>query len=235
MKTLTIITARGGSKGIPGKNIKPLLGKPLIGWTIEQAKESENGKNIFVSTDDPGIALVAESFGIKVPFLRPAHLARDTSPSIDSLLHVIEQYEEKNEFFDFIILLEPTSPLRDSRDIDKALQILEDHPEAESIVGVSKVEGAHPAFLVKKSASGMLLPFTDEFKVMRRQDLDELYFFEGSLYISRTSALKEKKTFYHEKTLPYVVPKWKSFEIDDPEDFLIIESLMQAKLNGILK
>ena len=223
-KILAIIPARGGSKGLPGKNIKPLLGKPLIGWTIEQALASEYIDEIFVSTDSREIADVAETFGVQVPDLRPEELANDTASSMDFILYTLYLLEKRGKKFSYIVLLEPTSPLRDVTDID----------EAESIVGVCKTEAVHPAFLTK-IIRGFLTPYTNEMKAVRRQELEELYFFEGSVYVSGVEALMRRKSFYHEKCLPYVVPKWKSFEIDDFVDFKIIEALMDLKLKGIIK
>jgi len=117
-KILALIPARGGSKGLPGKNIKPLLGKPLIAWTIEQAKASKYVDRVVVSTDDDEIAEVAIRYGAEVPFLRPKELARDDSPTIDAILHALDFFSDKGERFDLLALLEPTSPLRDSEDID---------------------------------------------------------------------------------------------------------------------
>ena len=234
-KILAIIPARGGSKGLPGKNIKPLSGKPLIGWSIEQAQASEYIDEIFVSTDSSEIATVAESFGIKVPFLRPSELATDTSPSSAFVLHTIAYYRNKGQEFDYILLLEPTSPLRDVDDINIAIEQLLNHNTAKSIVGVSKVEATHPAFLVNISKEGLLKPYLEEMKVLRRQELNDLYFFEGSLYLSETDYYIETQSFYHNLTLPYVVPKYKSYEVDDIVDFYIIEKLLELKLNNILK
>ena len=226
-KILAIIPARGGSKGLPGKNIKPLCGKPLIGWSIEQAQASEYIDEIFVSTDSSEIATVAESFGIK--------LATDTSPSSAFVLHTIDYYRNKGQEFDYILLLEPTSPLRDVDDINIAIEQLLNHNTAKSIVGVSKVEATHPAFLVNISKEGLLKPYLEEMKVLRRQELNDLYFFEGSLYLSEIDYFMKTESFYHNLTLPYVVPKYKSYEVDDIVDFYIIEKLLELKLNNILK
>ena len=234
-KILAIIPARGGSKGLPGKNIKPLCGKPLIGWSIEQAQASEYIDEIFVSTDSREIATVAERFGIKVPFLRPSELATDTSPSSAFVLHTIDYYSNKGQEFEYILLLEPTSPLRDVDDINIAIEQLLNHNTAKSIVGVSKVEATHPAFLVNISKEGLLKPYLEEMKVLRRQELNDLYFFEGSLYLSETNYYIKAESFYHNLTLPYVVPKYKSYEVDDIVDFYIIEKLLELKLNNILK
>ena len=233
-KILAIIPARGGSKRLPGKNIKPLCGKPLIGWTIEQAQSSKYIDEIFVSTDSNEIAAVAEDFGIKVPFLRPAELATDTSPSSAFVLHTIGYYRNKGQEFDYILLLEPTSPLRDITDINIAIEQLLNHDTAKSIVGVSKVEATHPAFLVDISKEGLLKPYLKEMKTLRRQELSDLYFFEGSLYLSDIEFYIKEQTFYHDLTLPYVVPKYKAYEIDDIVDFYIVEKILELKLKNIL-
>lgn len=238
MRVLYLIPARGGSKGLPGKNILPLCGKPLVAWSIETALEAarEFPGKIVVSTDDKAIADVADQYGARVPFMRPAALAADTTPSMDVVLHAIRWYAEKGEHFDLLAMLEPTSPQRDAEDISRAIRLLVSTDEAESIVGVTKTESAHPAFLVHLDRNRFISPYNKkEIKVLRRQDLDDLYFFEGSLYISKVTSLIKRETFYHEKTLGYEMPKWKSFEVDDLVDSIIIESLMNAKMKGLIK
>ena len=229
MKVLAIIPARGGSKGLPGKNIKPLLGKPLIGWTIEQAKASKYITEIFVSTDSREIADVAETFGVSVSELRPAEFASDTATSASFLIYTIEKLCKEGKFFDYIILLEPTSPLRIIEDIDNSIEKLHNTPEAESIVGVCKVEGSHPLFMVKQTDAGFLQSYLNENSVARRQDIEDLYYFEGTVYVSKTESFLKRKSFYHEKTLPYIIPKSRAFEVDDSEDWLIIESILEHK------
>lgn len=212
-----------------GKNIKPLCGKPLIGWTIEQARASKHITEIFVSTDSREIADVAESFGVSVPELRPAELASDTASSASFILYTLEKLQREGQEFDYIVLLEPTSPLREVEDIDRSIELLAADSRADSIVGVCKTECAHPVFLTRIE-EGLLRPYIGDMEAVRRQELDELYFFEGTVYVSRVNAFFEKKAFYHDKTLPYLVPKWKSFEIDDSEDWFIIESILKNKL-----
>lgn len=231
---LAIIPARGGSKGLPGKNIRPLLGKPLIGWSIEQAQQSKYIDEIFVSTDSREIADVAESFGVKVPELRPADLAVDTAPSSAFVIYTIEKYKKAGCAFDYIILLEPTSPLREVEDINKSIEILIDNSDFDSIVGVCKAEDVHPSFMVTLGEENRLVPYEQEMKTLRRQELRDVYFFEGSVYVSKCDAYLNKKAFYHDKTLAYIVPKWKSPEVDDMIDFVIIEAILNAKNNGII-
>ena len=229
MKILAIIPARGGSKGLPGKNIKPLLGKPLIGWTIEQAKASKYITEIFISTDSREIADVAEAFGVPVPELRPAELASDTATSASFVIYTIEKLRKEGKEFDYIILLEPTSPLRIVEDIDNSIEKLHQTPEAESIVGVCRVECSHPSFMVKQNDTGFLQSYLSEISVIRRQEIEDLYYFEGTVYVSKTESFLRRKGFYHEKTLPYIIPKSRAFEVDDSEDWLIIESIMEHK------
>lgn len=227
MKVLAIIPARGGSKGLPGKNIRPLCGKPLIGWTIEQAMASRYVDEIFVSTDSEEIARVAESFGVSVPDLRPAELANDTATSASFVIYTIEKLKALCREFDYILLLEPTSPLRTVEDIDKAIELLQNNPQAQSVVGVCKAECAHPTFMVEINDNGVLSPYLGQMDAVRRQDIGDLYYFEGTVYVSRVDAFLEKKSFYHDKTLPYVIPKSRAFEIDDSEDWFIVESIIK--------
>lgn len=231
-KILAIIPARGGSKGLPGKNIRPLLGKPLIAWSIEHAQQSKYVDEIFVSTDSLEIADVAETFGVKVPELRPVELAVDSAPSSAFIIYTIEKFSKEGILFDYFILLEPTSPLRDVEDVDKSIEMLIDDPENDSIVGVCKAEDVHPAFMVKVGNDKRLMPYEDKMKTLRRQELPDVFFFEGSVYVSKCDVFLEKKVFYHDKTLPYIVPKWKSFEVDDIIDFTIIEAMAKLKKEG---
>ena len=233
-RILAIIPARGGSKGLPGKNIRELCGKPLISWSIEHAQKSKYIDDLFISTDSREIADVAEKYGATCPELRPAELANDTAPSSAFIVYTLELLKQRGKAFDYFILLEPTSPLRDPEDVDRSLKILIDKGE-EAIVGVCESEASNPAFLNKISPSGTLAPYLDNYKTTRRQDIEPVYFHEGTIYASSVKAYLEKRVFYHEHTLPYIVPKWKSYEIDDIVDFTIIEALMKLKINGYFK
>lgn len=227
---LGIIPARGGSKGLLGKNIKELCGKPLIAWSIEAGLKSKYLDEVMVTTDSKDIADIAKQYGASVPFLRPDVLASDTATSFDAIKHTIEFY--KNEFakeFDYIVLLEPTSPLREARDINIAIEQLF-NSNADSIVGICKTEDQNPAFLVFKNEKDFISGYENhDMKVLRRQDIKDVYFFEGTIYISKTDVLLNKKTFYHENTIGYVVPKYKSLEIDDIDDFIMVEAIMKHK------
>jgi CMP-N,N'-diacetyllegionaminic acid synthase len=226
---LTIIPARGGSKGLPRKNILRLRGKPLVAWSIQTAKKSMYIDRVVVSTDDQEIAEVAKMEGGEVPFLRPADLATDDAKSISVIEHAVDFLSNQGENYDYCVFLEPTSPLTEPADVDKALQILESKRDiADSIVGVSRVTAAHPLYNVRIDENGLIRPFIrDDFSSpVRRQEVEELYFLEGSLYVSDLTVLLKAKSFYHKRTLPFIMPKWKSFEIDDLVDFVCIEAIM---------
>lgn len=226
---LAIIPARGGSKGLAGKNIKELCGKPLIAWSIEAGYKSNYLDEIMVTTDCQNIAEVAKQYGANVPFLRPKELATDTATTFDAIKHTIDYYKNELKEFDYIVLLEPTSPLRESVDIDNAIKILLDS-NADSIVGICRTEDQNPAFLVLKNEKNFISGYENkEMKVLRRQDIKDVYFFEGTIYISKTNILLDKKKFYHENTIGYEVPKYKSLEIDDIEDFIMVEAIMKYK------
>jgi CMP-N,N'-diacetyllegionaminic acid synthase len=227
---LAIVPARSGSKGLPDKNIKNINGKPLMAWSIEAGLKSKYVDKLIVSTDSKKYSLIAERCGADVPFIRPDILSNDTSSRMDVIRHSLEKIKKEDGLvYDYIVFLEPTSPLTTSYDIDKAIEMLLSTAKAESIVGVSLSEASHPSFLVELK-QGFLNFINQEQKsqVVRRQDLNSLYFYDGTLYISEVSKYMEKE-FYHEKTLGYVVPKWKSLEIDDIDDFIMVEAIMKHK------
>jgi N-acylneuraminate cytidylyltransferase/CMP-N,N'-diacetyllegionaminic acid synthase len=201
----------------------------LIGWPIEAARNSMYIDKIIVSTEDDEIAEIALASGAEVPFVRPIELASDTASSFAVIEHALSHLSSTVQKFDYIVLLEPTSPTTEAIDIDKALELLLRKREiADAIVSVAKLEGTHPAFAVHINDSGLLNPYIEDGfnSVIRRQDLKSLYYFDGTVYISDVIALLAHKGFYHNRTLPYVVPKWKSFEVDDITDFVCIESII---------
>ena len=227
---LSIIPARAGSKGLKQKNLKELCGKPLVCWSIDAGLKSKYIDEVMVSTDDLQIAEVAKTYGAKVPFIRPKFLSKDTTPTFDVIEHAVQYYKsELKKEFDYIVLLEPTSPLREIEDIDNSIKKLI-NSNAQSIVGISKTESQNPSFLVLKNAESYISGYEHpNIEVVRRQNIKSVFFLEGSIYISKTSILLNRKTFYHEKTLGYEIHKFKSFEIDDIYDFVIIEALMKYK------
>ena len=228
MNILALIPARGGSKGLPRKNIKPLLGKPLIGWTIEQANNSKYIDKVIVSTDDEEIAKISKEYDAEVPFLRPKELARDDSPTIDTITHAINWFEEMGEFFNIIVLLQPTSPLRTTSDIDKAIELFLNNKKALSLVSVK--ENEHPPFWSFKIENNLIKPlFGDEYFKKRRQELPKSYMPNGAIYISYVDVLKEYNSFYTPKTIAYIMPSERSIDIDNEFDFLLVEFVLRNK------
>ncbi len=231
-RVLALVPARSGSKGLPHKNIRPLHGKPLLAWPIAAALASRHVDRVVVSTDSAAYADIAREAGADVPFLRPAALASDSAPSIDFILHAIDALAAAGDVYDILVLLEPTSPLTDAGDIDAALQALDAQRDiADALVGVSAMVSTHPAFAVRLSAQGLLQPYAAPSfgQLPRRQDTEPLYSLDGSLYISSVDALRRERGFCHQRTLPYVTPRWKSFEVDDLVDFVCIEAILAQR------
>lgn len=223
---LAIIPARGGSKGLPGKNIRLLMGKPLIAWTIERAISSICIDRVVVSTDDSNIASVAKECGADVPYIRPAELARDESPTFDSIVHALDFLGERRETYDIVILLEPTSPLRGKDDIDRALQLLvENWDNADSLVSLGEIHMESPYIAKNINTLGYVSPVIDSVSAHQRQQLPAAYFPYGVIYASKIDCLLETGTFYQDRTIPYFIQRWQTYEIDDEFDFICIEAI----------
>lgn len=225
-KTLAIIPARGGSKGLPGKNLRPLRGVPLIAWTIKRATESRYLDKVITSTDDAEIAQVAKEAGAEVPFIRPSELATDTATSADVIIHALDEMEARGNSFDYIALLEPTSPLRKPEDIDKGIEKLLASPEKDTLVSLGEVHLEHP-MVMKKVEKDIVAPYADLPSITQRQEADEAYFPYGVLYLSKVDSFRKSKTFYGDKTLPFFIERWQNYEIDDIVDFMVIEKIME--------
>jgi N-acylneuraminate cytidylyltransferase/CMP-N,N'-diacetyllegionaminic acid synthase len=231
-RVLALIPARRGSKGLPLKNVRSLGGKPLLAWPIAAARASRFVDRVVVSTDDAEFAALARAAGADTPFLRPADLASDTAPSIGFIRHALDALVQEGDKYDYLVLLEPTSPLTEGTDVDAALTTLhERRPEAEAIVGVSALVSAHPAYAVRIESSGFARPFSARSfdQLPRRQDVEPLYALDGSLYVSTVEALRRESGFCHDRTLPYITPRFKSFEVDDLVDFVCIEALFAQR------
>lgn len=225
---LVIIPARGGSKGLPGKNVRPLCGKPLVAWSIEQGRGALHVDAVLVSTDSEEIAELARASGAEVPFLRPAELATDTASTYDTIRHALTHYRVRDaREFDYIVLLEPTSPLRADGDIDRMIASL--HAQADSfdsIVSVGRVT-EHPA-IMKRIVEGRVQPFYDMVEAAtRRQDNAAAYFPYGVAYIAKTASLLEENTFYTRRCTAYEIQRYQNYEIDDLYDFLCVERVMR--------
>lgn len=225
---IAIIPARGGSKGLPGKNIKELCGKPLIGWTIESGLGSKYLDVVMVTTDNEEIAKISRDFGAEVPFLRPNDLANDTATSVDVIKHTISFYENKlNKVFDYIVLLEPTSPLRDKNNIDDMIEkIISVEDNFDAIVSLGAVN-EHPS-IMKKIEGKNIISYCGELTMKtRRQDNNIAYFPYGVAYIVKTNTLKKENSFYPKRTTYYLIKRYQCYEIDDIYDFMAIENIMK--------
>lgn len=225
-RVLCIIPARQGSKGLPGKNIKELLGKPLIAYTIEQARHSKYIDRVIVSTDSNEIADIAKKHGADVPFMRPKEYAADESSIFDVLLHAIDWMENKEKyFFDILVLLHVTSPLRDAKDIDNCIELLVKR-NADNVFSVTPAH-RNPYFnMVEVSKDGKVrLVKKGDFVI--RQSAPEVFDMNASIYVWWKDILKEKKATLLKKSLIYIMPKERSVDIDDAIDFKIAEMLLK--------
>jgi N-acylneuraminate cytidylyltransferase/CMP-N,N'-diacetyllegionaminic acid synthase len=228
-KVLCVIQARSGSKGLKNKNITKLGNQPLIAWPINSALKSKYVDKVVVSTDSLKISKIAKKYGADVPFLRPKKLATDSAGTVDVIKHAIKFLEKKNDFFDYVICLESTSPLSSSKDINNAISILHNNSyKADSIVGVGRCTSQHPEYLFLKGKNSLLKRYLSKRNIYkRRQDLSDVYFIDGSLYLSKVKSLFLNNSFVTKKTIPLIMPKYKSFEIDDYIDLLIYRTLIK--------
>lgn len=222
-KVLAIIPARGGSKGLPGKNIIDFCGKPLINWTIDEAKKSKYINEIFVSTDDLAIKDVAEKNGIQISKLRSKELSMDDTLSIDVVLDVLNTPEFTK--FDIVCMLQPTSPLRKAQHIDEAF---EKFFEMDASCCVSVCENEFSPFWSFEIQEGKLKSlFSQESIPLRRQDLPNTYSLNGAIYIAKVDWLKETKSFLTNQTIAYVMGSKESIDIDDQEDLDLAKSILK--------
>lgn len=223
---IAIIPARGGSKCLPGKNILPLCGKPMIAYAIEAAKQSKYIDHVIVSTDDQKIADIALEYGAEVPFLRPDFLASDTAQAVDNYIYTIERLtKEWNTPIEEFVVLQPTSPLRIAEDIDGAIEMFMEK-KADSVI--SYTPEAHPARWHKYLDEDK--KFIDIFDptIANRQDLKISYYPNGAVYVFRFSIIKERK-YYTDKSYGYVMPRSRSVDIDYKDDFEYVEFLMSKR------
>lgn len=227
-KILAVILARSGSKGLKNKNLRKLGKKPLVSWSIDEAKKSKKIDMILLSTDSQKIAKIGIRKKIYVPFLRPKNLSGDKTPSVDALEHSINFLKDRGKKFDYIILLEPTSPFRSYIDIDNSLNNLI-RSNASSLVSICKTDSLNPLFLFKKRREFLIPIKKSKRKYLRRQDIEPTYFLDGSIYISKISSLLKERTFCHNNTIGYEVPKWKSIEIDDMLDLELAKIILKNR------
>ncbi len=230
--TIGLITARGGSKGIPHKNIRPLAGKPLIAWTIQAAEQSRMLSRTIVSTDDPEIADVARQWGAEVPFMRPPELSQDDSPHRGVVLHALEWLESETASPpDYLMLLQPTSPLRTAEDIDGAIALAKEK-DADSVISVCPTPH-HPYLSKAISPDGHLLDFIERPDgYLPRQTLPPAYALNGAIYMVRRSVLLERDDWYTERTFAYVMPPERSFDIDTPWDLHLVDLILRNAIGS---
>ena len=227
-RVLGVVPARGGSKGIPRKNIVPLAGKPLLAYTIEAALQAERLTRVVVSTDDEEIAAVAQQWGADVPFRRPDELASDTALSLPVVQHALVEVEwQEGRRYDVVVMLQPTTPLRTADDIDAGIALLVEDG-ADSVVSVVDVEGYHPFRMKRVLDDGRLINYIDQgFEDMRpRQLLPPVYIRSGALYITRRAVLMEQDSFIGAHCKAYVMPQQRAVNIDSAFDLWLAQYLL---------
>jgi len=227
-KILCVIPARGGSKGLPGKNIKELAGKPLIGYTIEQAKKSKYIDRVIVSTDTIEIADISKKFGAEIPYMRPQELAEDNVATIDVLLHVIDWMEQKEKyFFDILVLLHVTTPLRETADIDNCISILVTK-KADNVFSVTEAH-RNPYFNMVEVTRNGKIKLVKKGNFNTRQSAPKVFDMNSSIYVWWKDILKKKKKIFLNGTEIYIMPNERSIDIDNIFDFKIAEMLLKEK------
>jgi CMP-N-acetylneuraminic acid synthetase len=225
---IAIIPARAGSKGLPGKNIRPLCGKPLVAWSIQSARQSRYVDEVLVSTDGDDIARIAADCGAPVPFRRPAELASDAATTLSAVEHALAHYRDRmRRTFDILVLLEPTSPLREDDDIDVMLERLAGNWDRfDAVVSIGEVR-EHPS-IMKRLRGESLEPYCAELATTtRRQDNPPAYFPYGVAYVVKIPSLIEERTFYPRRCGFHVLKRYQGYEIDDLHDFLCVEAVMK--------
>lgn len=227
---MALITARGGSKGLPRKNVLPLNGRPVVAWTVETALRTYSVDRVIVSTDDCEIADVCRQAGADVPFTRPASLAQDEAGHMDVVVHAIEWLAEHEKYHpDYVMLLQPTSPLRTAGDIESAVDIAR-RRNADSVISVCETH-QHPHLIKRISEGGTLVDFVSGVPAAgsaerRRQDLPPAYFENGAIYLTKRDVLLNQRTFCPVRTYPYIMPPERSLQIDDAWDFKLIQAVL---------
>lgn len=227
--TLAIVPARGGSKGLPRKNLRPLCGLPLIAHTILAARESLYISKLIVSTDDAEIANTARTYGAEVPFMRPPDLSSDTAGQLGVAQHAVEQVETQlRAKFAFVILLQPTAPLRTTRDIDNSIKQLES-TGADSVVSFYRVEHGHPYYMYRLAGDHPEPLLEESLRASRRQDFPAIYVRNGAIYCVKRDVLVNEDSFYGRDTRAYIMPYDRSINIDTLSDLDLAEYLMRKR------
>ena len=223
-KVLAIIPARKGSKRLPKKNKLDLNGKPLVAWTIESAMKSTYIDDIAISTNDEDIVETAKSYNIDVPFLRPEELSSDQSSTMDVIIHTINFYKSMGKFYDVVILLQPTSPLRTSVDIDNSLKLLS--KDVKAIVSVCKLDHSPLWSNVLPANKSLEFFLKEDVQGLRSQDLPQYYRINGAIYLSKINYLKKNKSFFGNQSKAYIMSTNNSIDIDTKLDFNLCKLIM---------
>ena len=228
MKILSLITARGGSKRLPGKNTRPLDGKPLVLWSIDVVKNIPQICNILVSTDDTKTAEICRGAGASVPWLRPAELASDEASSVDVAIHALDWYEDNREKVDGLLLMQPTSPFRTEASVREGIRIFTENAGKYPVLGVSRTS-SHPMWMLKIENDFMKPLMAESGFGLRSQDLPPVYSVNGSFYLISPAQLRENKSFISELTLPLLINSdFEAIDIDTEHDWAIAESLLKS-------
>lgn len=222
---LVVIPARGGSKGIPGKNIKELGGKPLIQYTIEAAQKVASNSQIIISTDSEEIKSFVESLGLGVPFLRPSELATDTSGTQEVLIHALDWYERNNPLPDKLLLLQPTSPFRNAIHINEALNLYE--ASLDMVVSV-KETSSNPYYVLREDDENGFLVKSKDGNFQRRQDCPKVWELNGAIYIINVKSLKSQNINEFRRVKKYIMDEFSSHDIDSQLDWFIAESILKV-------
>lgn len=228
MRVLGLIPARGGSKGIPHKNIRLLNGKPLLQYTAESALQAHCLTKVILSTDDEEIADVGRKCGLEVPFMRPLHLAQDSTPTLPVIQHAITWCEYTGDYYDVICLLQPTNPLRQAKDIDACINLLRES-QADAVVTVLPVPSKYnPHWVYFQALDGSLQLSTGEaVPLPRRQELPLAFHREGSIYVTRRDVIMNQNSLYGQRLLGYLISPEQSVNIDTLDDWRLAETLLK--------
>jgi len=227
-KILSIITARGGSKGLKRKNVVDLAGKPLIAWTIEASLDSKYITKTIVSSDDKEALDISKEYGANV-VRRPDDLSSDSATSESVIKHTIDYLESMGEIFDIVILLQPTSPLRNSQDIDSAFEIMF-NSDATAVISTSEFDNKILKTFIETPDGFLKGVSNNEYPFMRRQDLPVVYMSNGAIYIIDVNIFNKNLSLITDRTLPYLMPANKSFDVDSESDLLSIQKLIKSNL-----
>lgn len=229
MKVVATICARGGSKGLPGKNVRLLCGKPLIVHTIEVARRCKLIDRVMVSTDDPKIAEIGREAGAEVPFLRPKELAQDNTPKLPVIRHAVQFLETEEGYYpDIVVDLDATSPLRTEKDIEACIRMVRDEG-ADNVFSVTEAR-RNPYYNMVEIINGKVKPVKElDYPIIRRQDAPEVYDENASIYVWRRDVLMDNDSLYLDRTRIYVMPRW-AIDIDDETDFEFVEFILSRRI-----